>query len=63
LIKQLAQQKNILTNVADTPEQCDFYLGSIVQKGQVKIAISTNGKISNFSKTLTRNIGRSLQMK
>src|ERR1700739_1322059 len=43
-IKQLAEERKIITIVADTPEQCDFYLGSIVQKGDIKIAISTNGK-------------------
>jgi precorrin-2 dehydrogenase / sirohydrochlorin ferrochelatase len=29
---------------------CDFYLGSIVTKGDLKIAISTNGKSPTFSK-------------
>jgi siroheme synthase-like protein len=51
-IKKLARQKSILTNVADTPEQCDFYLGSIVQKGEVKIAISTNGKSPTVAKRI-----------
>jgi len=51
-IKQLAQSRGLLTNVADTPEQCDFYLGSIVQKGQVKIAISTNGKSPTLAKRI-----------
>jgi siroheme synthase-like protein len=51
-IKTLAQQKRILSNVADTPEQCDFYLGSIVQKGHVKIAISTNGKSPTLAKRI-----------
>lgn len=51
-IKQLAQQKHILANVADTPEQCDFYLGSIVQKGNVKIAVSTNGKSPTLAKRI-----------
>lgn len=43
-IKSLANQRNILVNAADQPELCDFYLGSIVKKGNLKIAISTNGK-------------------
>ncbi|POR30548.1 siroheme synthase [Flavobacterium columnare] len=43
-IKQLANQRQILVNAADQPELCDFYLGSIVNKGDMKIAISTNGK-------------------
>ena len=47
-----AKQKNILINVADTPELCDFYLGSIVQKGALKIAISTNGQSPTFAKRM-----------
>ena len=43
LIYRDAKSANILINVADTPELCDFYLGGIVTKGNVKIAISTNG--------------------
>jgi precorrin-2 dehydrogenase/sirohydrochlorin ferrochelatase len=45
-------KKNILVNVADTPDLCDFYLGSIVTKGDLKIAISTNGKSPTLSKRL-----------
>lgn len=51
-IKQDATQKNILVNVTDTPDLCDFYLGSIVQKGNLKIAISTNGKSPTLAKRL-----------
>jgi siroheme synthase-like protein len=51
-IKKAATQKGILTNVADTPEECDFYLASIVQKGDLKIAISTNGKSPTIAKRL-----------
>jgi siroheme synthase-like protein len=49
-IRNLAKSKKIITNVADTPDLCDFYLGSIVTKGDLKIAISTNGKSPTFSK-------------
>lgn len=51
-IKNLANAKNLLVNVADTPELCDFYLGSIVQKGTLKIAISTNGKSPTMAKRI-----------
>jgi precorrin-2 dehydrogenase/sirohydrochlorin ferrochelatase len=47
-----AKQRNLLVNVADTPELCDFYLGGIVTKGHVKIAISTNGKSPTTAKRL-----------
>src|SRR5688572_18804229 len=51
-IKVLASEKGILVNVADTPDLCDFYLGSIVQKGNLKIAISTNGKSPTAAKRI-----------
>jgi len=49
-ISQLAKSKNIPVNVADTPDLCDFYLGSVVKKGHLKIGISTNGQSPTFAK-------------
>ncbi|EJL70825.1 TSUP family transporter [Chryseobacterium populi] len=51
-IRDKAHQKNLLVNIADKPDLCDFYLGSIVQKGSLKIAISTNGKSPTIAKRL-----------
>ena len=51
-VKEMASEKGILVNVADTPDLCDFYLGSIVQKGSLKIAISTNGKSPTIAKRI-----------
>lgn len=45
-----AKEKGKLVNAADKPDLCDFYLGSIVQKGNLKIAISTNGKSPTVAK-------------
>lgn len=45
-----AKANKILINVADTPDLCDFYLGSIVTKGNLKVAISTNGQSPTFAK-------------
>ena len=52
MICEAARERKLLVNVADTPGLCDFYLGSIVQKGSVKIAISTNGKSPTMAKRL-----------
>lgn len=43
-IREQAKAKGLLVNAADQPALCDFYLGSIVNKGSLKIAFSTNGK-------------------
>lgn len=59
-IKRLAEQRKLITNVADTPEQCDFYLGSIVQKGDLKIAISTNGKSPTFAKRVKETLNEAI---
>ncbi len=52
IIRADARQKRILINVADKPSLCDFYLGSVVQKGNLKVAISTNGKSPTVAKRL-----------
>ena len=41
-----------LVNVADNPPLCDFYMGGIVTKGDVKLAISTNGKSPTTAKRI-----------
>jgi len=47
-----AQKEGILVNIADTPHLCDFYMGSIVTKGHLKMAISTKGKSPTFAKRM-----------
>lgn len=51
-IRRDAHVHRLWVNVADKPALCDFYLGSIVQKGNLKIAISTNGKSPTMAKRL-----------
>lgn len=51
-IYQDCRERNILVNVADNPPYCDFYMGGIVTKGNVKVAISTNGKSPTTAKRL-----------
>lgn len=46
------RKRSILVNVADNPPYCDFYMGGIVTKGNVKVAISTNGKSPTTAKRL-----------
>jgi precorrin-2 dehydrogenase/sirohydrochlorin ferrochelatase len=39
-----AQRRGVLCNVVDVPEFCDFYYGAVVRRGDLQIAVSTNGK-------------------
>jgi siroheme synthase-like protein len=59
-VKQLAQSRNLLANFADKPELCNFYLGSVVKKGDLKIAISTNGKSPTIAKRLKEVLNENL---
>ncbi|MFA6277956.1 MAG: TSUP family transporter [Pedobacter sp.] len=59
-IRLAAHDRGLLINVADKPALCDFYLGSIVQKGDLKIAISTNGKSPTIAKRLKQILNESL---
>lgn len=51
-IYEYAAERGIIVNVADTPALCDAYLGSVVRKGNLKIAISTNGQSPTMAKRL-----------
>jgi siroheme synthase-like protein len=59
-IRKAAHARKLLINVADKPELCDFYLGSIVKKGDLKIAISTNGKSPTVAKRLKQVLAENL---
>jgi precorrin-2 dehydrogenase / sirohydrochlorin ferrochelatase len=53
-----AGQRNILCNVVDDPEYCDFYYPAVVRRGDFQIAISTNGQ----SPALAQRIRRELEI-
>jgi precorrin-2 dehydrogenase/sirohydrochlorin ferrochelatase len=51
-----AKKRKILCNIVDDPSNCDFYVPSVYTQGDLKIAISTNGK----SPALARKIREEL---
>jgi len=51
-----ADQRNILCNAVDDIDHCHFYYGSIVQRGDLQIAISTNGKSPALAQRLRREL-------
>ncbi len=59
-IKKDLEFSGKLLNVADKPSLFDFYLGAVVKKGQLKIAISTNGKSPTIAKRLKENFNELL---
>ncbi len=59
-IREESKKNKILINVADTPELCDFYLSSVVHKGSIKLAISTNGKSPTIAKRLREFLDKTI---
>lgn len=55
-----AEERNILCNAVDDPPNCDFYFGSIVRRGNLQIAISTNGESPAVAQRLRREIDAAL---
>lgn len=55
-IRGAAHAKGLLVNAADKPDLCDFYLSSVVKKGDLKIAISTNGKSPTMAKRVKETL-------
>jgi uroporphyrin-III C-methyltransferase/precorrin-2 dehydrogenase/sirohydrochlorin ferrochelatase len=51
-----AGQRNILCNAVDDIDHCHFYYGSIVQRGDLQIAISTNGKSPALAQRLRKEL-------
>ncbi len=55
-----ARNQRILCNTADDPPLCDFFFASIVQRGDLQIAISTAGQSPALAQRLRREIDAQL---
>jgi siroheme synthase-like protein len=51
-----AEARGILCNAVDDIENCRFFYGSIVQRGDLQIAISTNGKSPALAQRLRQEL-------
>jgi precorrin-2 dehydrogenase/sirohydrochlorin ferrochelatase len=55
-ISRDGKHKGILVNIVDDPGRCDFILPSIMQQGDLSIAISTGGKSPALAKKLREDL-------
>ena len=53
-----AQRRRVLCNVVDVPEYCDFYYPAVVRRGDLQIAISTNGQSPSLAQKLRQQLER-----
>jgi len=50
------QQLEVLCNVVDEPEFCDFYVPAVVDRGSLQIAIGTDGKCPAYAGHLRKKL-------
>ena len=49
---------NVLCNIADRPEKCNFILPAIVQRGDLVLTVSTSGRSPALAKKLRKDLER-----
>ena len=59
-VYRAAQERKILCNAVDDPERCDFFYSSVVRRGPLQVAISTEGKSPALAQRLRRELESSI---
>lgn len=55
-LSELCRERRILVNVADVPEECDFYFPALARRGDVVVGVSTGGKSPAAAKKIKEKI-------
>jgi precorrin-2 dehydrogenase/sirohydrochlorin ferrochelatase len=53
-----AQEREVLCNVVDVPDLCDFFYPAVVRRGDLQIAISTAGQSPSLAQKLRQQLER-----
>ncbi len=51
-----AQRRGILCNVVDVPDLCDFFYPAVVRRGDLQIAVSTNGQSPSLAQKIRQQL-------
>ena len=55
-VYRAAEERGLLCNAVDDIQNCHFYYGAVVQRGDLQIAISTNGKSPALAQRLRKEL-------
>jgi precorrin-2 dehydrogenase/sirohydrochlorin ferrochelatase len=58
LVFEEARSRKVLCNSVDDPPHCDFFYAAVVRRGDLQIAISTNGKSPALAQRLRKRFER-----
>jgi len=56
LVREEARRAQVLLNVIDVPDACDFFAGAVVERGALQIAVGTGGKSPALAARLRERI-------
>lgn len=59
-IRRCCQERGVLLNAVDDPDNCDFFVPGVVDRGAVQVAISTQGASPALVRVLREEIERVL---
>jgi precorrin-2 dehydrogenase/sirohydrochlorin ferrochelatase len=51
-----AQRRGALCNVVDVPDLCDFFYPAVVRRGDLQIAVSTNGRSPSLAQKIRQQL-------
>lgn len=55
-----ARARRIWCNVADHPEQCDFYASAVVRRGRLQVAVGTGGRSPEAARAIRQRLEKLL---
>ena len=55
-VARTARRHGVLVNAVDRPARCDFIYGSVLQRGQLQIAVSTGGRAPALAREIRRQL-------
>ncbi|NPU84808.1 MAG: bifunctional precorrin-2 dehydrogenase/sirohydrochlorin ferrochelatase [Syntrophaceae bacterium] len=55
-VSRECRRRGILVNIVDDPERCDFILPSILQRGDLMVAVSTGGRSPALAKRIREDL-------
>jgi precorrin-2 dehydrogenase/sirohydrochlorin ferrochelatase len=55
-VSAVCRREGVLCNAIDDPQYCDFYAAAVVRRGDLQIAISTNGQSPGLAQRIRREL-------